>query len=47
MVGFWFVVHWKTSKDEQLRALMGEQKALAVDLYGELQVSGEFSSTAR
>jgi hypothetical protein len=34
----WFVVRWKATEDEQLRALMGEQKALAVDLYGKLQV---------
>jgi hypothetical protein len=27
-----------STEDEQLRALMGEQKALAVDLYGKLQV---------
>jgi hypothetical protein len=26
------------TEDEQLRALMAEQKALAVDLYGKLQV---------
>jgi hypothetical protein len=28
--------------DEQLRALMGEHKALAVDLYGKLQVGSRF-----
>jgi hypothetical protein len=36
---FGLVSVWEIgTEDEQLRALMGEQKALAVDLYGKPQV---------
>jgi hypothetical protein len=39
-IGAAIQVKLAATEDEQLRALMGEQKALAVDLYGKLQVSG-------
>jgi hypothetical protein len=38
-IGAAIQVKLAATEDEQLRTLMGEQKTLAVDLYGKLQVT--------